>query len=56
MQRYRKFIVAAVGAAVSGIVAALTDDVLTASEAGQTIVAVLIALGVYVAPNTPSRP
>lgn len=49
LNRYRKFIVAAVGALVVGLTAAFGNDV---PSWFNTVIAVLTALGVYQVPNT----
>jgi peptidoglycan/LPS O-acetylase OafA/YrhL len=53
LSRYRKAIVAVVGAAAVAVTAALTDGSIDPSEVGGIIVAILTALGVYSIPNNP---
>lgn len=50
-----KFIVAAVAAGVTAVVAAVSDGEVTSTEAISVALAVLGALGVYVVPNSASE-
>lgn len=50
---YRKVAVAVLMAALTALAAALTDDHVTRGEMVGVVLAVLTALGVYVAPNDP---
>ena len=51
---YSKAIVAILTAAVVAVIAALTDDIVTAVEVTQIAVAIVAAIGVYLIPNLPS--
>lgn len=51
--RYRKFLVAIVGAVTTSVASALTDDHITHGEWVLVLVAVLTALGVYQVRNEP---
>lgn len=56
VSHYWKSIIAAVGAAAFTIETAISDGVFTSSEIVSAVLAVLIALGVYVVPNKPDLP
>lgn len=53
LARYRKTIVAIVGAVVAAVTAALTDGTVSAQEWVGVAFAVLTVLGVYSVPNSP---
>lgn len=48
---YWKTVVAVIGAVVVVAKAVVTDDVVTAQETVEMVIAVLVALGVYSVPN-----
>jgi len=49
-----KAILAGIAAVVTILIAALSDDVVTAEEIGMIVTAVLSAIGVWAVPNRPS--
>ncbi|TMR97519.1 hypothetical protein [Nonomuraea basaltis] len=51
ISRYAKTIVAALFAAIVAVNGAVSDDVFTATEIVNAVLAVLTALGVYAVPN-----
>ena len=53
LARFRKAVVAVVGAVATAVATALTDDTITSGEWALVAVAVLTALGVYGIPNSP---
>lgn len=53
MAHYRKFIAALLGAVVVTLAAATSDDVLSAAEVAQVVLAGLGTFAVYVLPNAP---
>lgn len=55
-KRYRKFIIAALGAGAVAVQAAMTDGTITVNERWAIGFAVLAALGVVVVPNAPKTP
>jgi hypothetical protein len=54
VQRYMKFIVAAVGAAVYAAQAAISDGHITGTEGYGILTAAAIAVFVYLVPNKPA--
>lgn len=52
-RRYRKAIIAALGAVATAVASALTDGTITMGEWALVVVAVLTALGVYQVRNEP---
>ncbi len=53
--RFRKTVVALIGAVAAAVTAALTDGVFTAAEGVGVVLAVLTVFGVYATPNDPPQ-